>query len=313
MHRKHRKSGKENIGSLLNRLEAKNAETFADFQDARDFVARRDMCMRACLSFAKEKQQEFAAQDPETWNGHTIGLDSKQLSYEMAEAGIDDFKTAKRVAQLFYTLNERPETYGSEYNAYYPNDLLPIAKSNVMQDWMYPVMIDAIRNEVLSTSEGRMPSERTLFDCCKAWKVCPKMPQRLAKEVGTYSLKGRMLAGAIFEKMVEEGKTTLQEWRENKELHQKFYEELNRAQKMSREKAFKQYIPDTPVNRKRLIGMGMEEKGIENTPENFKALYREAREKGIFDKMLAKPEDAKTTFSSRLLVEMARRKFDQSK
>ncbi|MBQ7659805.1 MAG: hypothetical protein IJS26_03575 [Alphaproteobacteria bacterium] len=279
---------KENIGSLLNRLEAKDAKTFADFQDAQDFVARRDMCMRA------------------------TGRD-QQLSYDMAEAGVSDFRTAKRINDLFITLNERPETYGSCYNEYYPKDLLPIAKSNVMQDWMYPVMMDAIRNEVLSTSEGRMPSERTLFDCCKAWKVCPQMPQRLAKEVGTYSLKGRMLAGAIFEKMVEEGKTTQEEWRENKELHQKFYEEFNRAQKMPREKAFKQYIPNTPVNRKRVIGMGMEEKGIENTPENFKTLYHEAREKGIFDKMLAKPEDARTTFSSRLLVETARRKFNQSR
>ena len=59
--------------------------------------------------------------------------------------------------------------------------------------------------------------------------------------------------------------------------------------------------------------MGMEEKGIENTPENFKALYCEAREKGIFDKMLAKPEEAKTTFSSRLLVEAARIKFNKTK
>ena len=39
---------------------------------------------------------------------------------------------------------------------------------------------------------------------------------------------------------------------------------------MPREKALKQYIPNTPVNRKRMVGMGMEEKGIENTPENFK-------------------------------------------
>lgn len=117
-----------------------------------------------------------------------------------------------------------------------------------------------------------------------------------------------MLAGAIFDKMCEEGNTTPQEWRENKELHQKFYEELDRAQKMSREKALKQYIPNTPVNRKHLVGMAMEERGIENTKENFKSLYRQMREKGVFDKMLANPKEAKTTFSSRLLVETARRK-----
>ena len=160
----------------------------------------------------------------------------------------------------------------------------------------------------MTVSEERLPSEKTLFDCCKAWKICPEMPQKLAKFVGAHSLKGRMLAGAIFDKMCEEGNTTPQEWRENKELHQKFYEELDRAQKMPREKALKQYIPNTPVNRKHLVGMAMEERGIENTKENFKSLYRQMREKGVFDKMLANPKEAKTTFSSRLLVEAARRK-----
>ncbi|MBE6452793.1 MAG: hypothetical protein E7012_04815 [Alphaproteobacteria bacterium] len=277
---------KENIGLLLNRLEVKEAKTFEDFQDAQDFVARRDMCMRA------------------------TGGD-KQLSYDMAKEGVSDFRTAKRVNDLFIALNERPETYRSSYNQYYPKDLLPIAKSNVMQDWMYPVMMDAIEKGGLTISEGRMPSERTLFDCCKAWKINPAMPQRLAKFVGTHSLKGRMLAGAIFDKMVTDGKTTVEEWRDNKILHEKFYEELARADKMPHKKAFQQYIPNTPVNRKRVVGMGMEKKGIKNTPENFKVLYCEAREKGIFDKMLAKPEEAKTTFSSRLLVEAARIKFNK--
>ena len=115
-----------------------------------------------------------------------------------------------------------------------------------------------------------------------------------------------MLAGVIFDKMSKDGKTTPQEWRDNKVLHEKFYEELARAEKMPIEKAFKQYIPNTPVNRKRMVGMGMEEKGIENTTENFKALYGQMREKGIFDKMLAKQEEARTTISSRLLVETAR-------
>lgn len=299
---------KENIASLLNRLEVKEAKTFEDFQDAQDFVARRDMCMRACRTYDNEKQKEFHAEHPEEDNVHLATIDRSQLSYDMAEVGIDDFKTAKRVAKLFYALNERPAVYGSDYNQYYPQALLPIAKSDVMQDWMYPVMMDAIEKGGLTISEGRMPSERTLFDCCKAWKINPAMPQRLAKFVGTHSLKGRMLAGAIFDKMVTDGKTTPEEWRDNKVLHEKFYEELARAEKMPREKAFQQYIPNTPVNRKRVIGMGMEEKGIENTPENFKALYREAREQGVFEKLLAKPEEARTTFSSRLLVETARRK-----
>ncbi|MBR6663581.1 MAG: hypothetical protein IKL33_02010, partial [Alphaproteobacteria bacterium] len=298
---------KENIASLLNRLETKEAKSFEDFQDAQEFVTRRDMCMRGCLSFVKEREQELRAQYPD-YTGDFVILNSKKFSYEIAEAGIGDFKTAKRVAQLFCALNERPEAYNSSYNTYYPKDLLPIAKSEVMQEWMYPVMMEAIGKGSLTMSEGRMPSERTLFDCCKAWKICPEMPQRLAKEVGNYSLRGRMLAGAVFEHMCEKGNTTPQEWRENKELHQKFYEELDRAQKMPKDKAFKQYIPNTPVNRKRLVAMGMEEKGIENTPDNFRELYQTMREKGVFEKTLAKPEDARTVFSSRLMVKLARQK-----
>ena len=248
--------------------------------------------MAAIREYSKDNQVSF--------NGN--------LHFDLVDAGIETKKEAKRCLDIWQSANERPDRYGSPYNEYSVRQIAQIAKSNVMQDWMYPVMMDAIEKGGLTISEGRMPSERTLFDCCKAWKINPSMPQRLAKFVGTQSLKGRMLAGAIFDKMVTDGKTTPEEWRDNKVLHEKFYEELARAEKMPREKAFQQYIPNTPVNRKRVIGMGMEEKGIENTPENFKALYREAREQGVFEKMLAKPEEARTTFSSRLLVETARRK-----
>lgn len=309
---------KENIACVLNLLETKADGEYEDFQEAVNFARRQEICWRACNSFAKDVQEQerdvalSSSPMPMLFGARTEStrVDTR-LTYDMAEAGIDDFKTAKRVAQLFYALNDRPAIYGSDYNAYYPKDLLPIAKSNVMQDWMYPVMVDAIEKGGLTISEGRMPSERTLFDCCKTWKICPEMPQRLAEFVGAHSMKGRMLAGAIFDKMVEDGKTTPEEWRDNKVLHEKFYQELARSEKMPREKAFQQYIPNTPVNRKRVITMGMEEKGIENTPENFKAIYKEAREQGVFDKMLAKPEEAKTTLSSRLLVEVARKRHNR--
>ena len=235
------------------------------------------------------------------------------LHFDLVNAGIETKQEAKRCLDIWQAANERPDRYGSPYNDYSIRQIASISKSNVMQDWMYPIMMNAVREGGLTLSEERIPSERTLFDCCKAWKICPTMPQRLAKEIGTYSLRGRMLAGAIFEKMVEESNTTLQEWRENKELHQNFYEEFNRAQKMTAGKAFKQYIPNTSVNRKRLVGIGMEEKGVENTPENFKALYGQMRKKGIFEKILADPKEAKTTFSSKLLVETARKKFNQSR
>ncbi len=182
-----------------------------------------------------------------------------------------------------------------------------------MQDWMYPVMIKAMQSGSLNTYSERLPSERTLFDCCKAWKICPEMPQRLAEKVGRHSLYGRMLAGAVFEQMSKQGKTEPEEWKENKALQEKFFEELSRAEKMDRAKALKQYVPNTAVNRKRLVGAALEEGGVENTPDNFRGLYQKMRNEGVFDKMLAKPKEAKTTFNSRLLVETARRKHSKGK
>lgn len=235
------------------------------------------------------------------------------LHFDLVDAGIESKRDAKRCLDIWVASNERPDAYGSPYNEYGIKEIAAISKSKVMQDWMYPVMMDAIGKGGLTLSEGRMPSERTLFDCCKAWKINPAMPQRLAKFVGTHSLRGRMLAGSIFAMMSKEGNTTEQEWRDNKNLHEKFYEELSRAEKMSITKAFKQYLPNSAINRKRFVGMAMEERGIENTPENFKKLYGELRKEGIFDTMLAKPTKEKTEFSSRLMVEAARRKFDKSK
>lgn len=236
-----------------------------------------------------------------------------KLHFDLVNAGIESKRDAKRCLDIWVASNERPDAYGSPYNEYSIKEIATIFKSKVMQDWMYPVMMNAIEKGGLTISEGRMPSERTLFDCCKAWKINPAMPQRLAKFVGTHSLRGRMLAGSIFAMMSKEGNTTEQEWRDNKNLHEKFYEELSRAEKMSITKAFKQYIPNSVINRKRLVGMAMEEKGIENTPENFKKLYGELRKEGMFDTMLAKPTKQKTESLSQLMVEMARRKFDKNK
>ena len=286
---------------------AEQLHEFVTTQKTGDFAEVLDEAIKYHQKIGKMQAaiNEYCKDNKVSLNGN--------LHFDLIDAGIETKKDAKRCLDIWQVANERPDRYGSPYNDYSISQIAHIAKSDVMQDWMYPVMMDAVQKGGATLSEGRMPSERTLFDCCKAWKINPTMPQRLAKFVGTHSLKGRMLAGAIFDKMCEEGKTTAQEWRDNKILHEKFYEELARAEKMPTQKAFQQYIPNTPVNRKRLVGMGMEEKGIENTSKNFKELYRQMREQGIFEKMLAKPEEARTTFSSRLLVETARRKFDKTR
>ncbi len=235
------------------------------------------------------------------------------LHFDLVNAGVESRKDAKHCLDIWNTINERPFKYGSSYNEYSIAQIAKIAKTEVMQDWMYPVMIKAVQSGSLNTYSERLPSERSLFDCCKAWKICPEMPQRLAEKVGRHSLYGRMLAGAVFEQMSKQGKTEPEEWKENKALHEKFFEELSRAEKMDRAKALKQYVPNTVVNRKRLVGAALEEGGVENTPDNFRALYQKMRNEGVFDKMLAKPKEAKTTFNSRLLVETARRKHSKGK
>lgn len=101
---------------------------------------------------------------------------------------------------------------------------------------------------------------------------------------------------------------TLVEERVWKQHYVKFYEELSLAGKMKWCEALKIYVPNTAVNRKRLVGAIMEEKGIENTAENFIASYQKMAYLKSFDKLLAKKEETKTIFSARLMVEAARRK-----
>lgn len=189
---------------------------FVTTQKMGDFVEVLDDAIKYHQQVGKMMAaiREYSKDNEVSFNGN--------LHFDLVDAGIETKKEAKRCLDIWQSANERPDRYGSPYNEYSVRQIAQIAKSDVMQDWMYPVMMDAIKKGGLTMSEGRMPSERTLFDCCKAWKINPAMPQRLAKFVGTHSLKGRMLAGAIFDKMVTDGKTTPEEWRDNKVLHENF-------------------------------------------------------------------------------------------
>lgn len=153
---------------------------------------------------------------------------------------------------------------------------------------------NAVNHGGLIISKDRIESEHALSDCCKAWKICPAMPRNLAGYVGKSNLKGRMLAGAIFDKMTQDKQTTPQEWRQNKDLQKQFYNNLESAEKMPLEAAFKQYIPDNSVNRGRTIRCLMNEKGIEATSKNFETYYNQALENGTFEKLLEQTENKKT-------------------
>jgi hypothetical protein len=211
------------------------------------------------------------------------------LHFDLAKAGVDNFKDAKRCLDIWCAANERPDRYGSPYNKYEIHDIVQIAKLPVKEAWMFPTMMNAIRAGGMSVGD-RMPSEKTLFDACKAWKIAPDMPQRLAEQVGKHSLYGRMLAGAIFEQMTKQGHVTAQEWKENKHLQEQFYKELSQAEKMDRQKALKYYIPDTPKNRKYLAAAILEEAGQEPTKENFVRMYKGLRASHSYEKMLAQEQ-----------------------
>lgn len=149
----------------------------------------------------------------------------------------------------------------------------------------------AVNNGGLVISKDRIENEHTLSDCCKAWRICPKMPQSLAKLIGKHSIRGRVLAGAIFDKISSDKQANPQEWRQNKELQKQLYNDLENAEKMPMEKAFKQYVTDTPINRNRVVECLMREEKIKITDESFKAYYNKVEKGGTFDKMFAQTED----------------------
>ena len=307
---------KENIGSLLNRLETKEAKDFQDFQEALDFVHRRDMCKKACVAFNKAASKEKGIDN-------FIAVDAGQLSYSMAEANIKDPQTAQKVVDLFSKMNERPATHQSEYNTFYPDSLVNMVN---LEDWMLPVIKQAAYEGTINPS--RLGSDVNLFAACKAWKINPRMPRAVAEQVGEMPLAKRMIAGSIIAKMVKQEIQKAEEEEkisgylhrfntkylsfvasnrlgvnDNKKLIPEFWQEMAKAQEMSFTEAMKTYIPDTTINRKRLVAAVLEEMGIENSSQKYKSAYKKMEQEGAFEKFL-KPRDAQN--DSRAKIEQHR-------
>ena len=227
---------KENIGSLLNRLKRQNAETFEDFQKVYDFVQLRDMCRGACIAINEDLNGR-----PEQKSDIKNLIDIPALSYAMAESGVEDFKTAKLVATLFYRLNSAPANYESDENIHSLGQILKIIKmAQGAEDWMWPVLfkVDDIQH---FDNDVRPGSKLSLFDACKAWKICPHMWKREAVKVGQMSLPARITAGIIIDRMFpkDADDKQIQEFcRGNDNLRQQFWQEFNKAQKIG----FKEYI-----------------------------------------------------------------------
>lgn len=298
---------KENIRSILNRLESVDAKTTEDFVAAVDFVHRRDMCKKICRDFDNAKNEEYHKEHDS--DVHLLTIDVGQLSYGMAEAGIKDKETAEKVVDLFYHMNVRPDTYNSSYNNFYPENLKNMTD---LEEWMYPVIVRAVRDGVVSPS--RLGGGKDLFAACKAWRINSKMPKAIAEQVGEMSLAKRMVAGAIVDDMARAQIQAIKKdaskeelinraaYRDddtsffasveagvnyNKELIPEFWKEMSKAQEMSFAEAMKTYVPDTSINRKRFVAAMLEEMGVENTDDKYQQTYKNLEENGKFEEFLA--------------------------
>ncbi len=110
------------------------------------------------------------------------------------------------MVELFYNLNERPATYESPYNNFYPEDLKDMTD---LEEWMYPVIQRAVYDGMVSPR--RLGGGKDLFAACRAWNISPKMPKAIAEQVGEMSLAKRMVAGAIIDDMARAQIKTLKE------------------------------------------------------------------------------------------------------
>lgn len=196
---------------------------------------------------------------------------------DMYNAGITTYTQARRVIDLYWQVSDRPYAYNSPYNQYSVSYIAEVVKRfNLSKeaDWMYPVLLKVAGEGHLNLSSNKQPSERSLFDACRAWKVCSKMPLRLAKKVGQYSLSGRIIAGAVFDKLSKEKKLKSIDWLSDKELQSEFYSTLSQYLKMGKGEAIKQLSSFIGKgNRKRLLYDALEKQGFSFDNERFKPLF----------------------------------------
>ncbi len=163
----------------------------------------------------------------------------KNLDYRLINdilaANPDNIEQIKRTVEVFNSLNERPETYGSSYNYYYPNLLVPLIRNDV-PEWMYKPLADALQERVFSTD--RMGSVENLFDAAKTWKINPRIWKKEAKAIGKMPLETRVVASEVFNRI---SKSDIQD---RKELKNLFWQEMKKAQDMGWKKALEEYISD---------------------------------------------------------------------
>lgn len=231
-------------------------------------------------NFEQEKQTFFSSRG--------------DLIHDLIDTKLTKDTDIKKCLEMFWQINERPDRYLSSYNNYPIQSIAKVIKANILEDWMYPVMIEANRSGSLTFDNERMPSERTLFDCCKMWKLCPEMPQRMAKFVGSHGLYGRIVAASIFENMCQKYDIPINNvanvWAHNKELQMEFYERLAATQEMSREEVLNMY-PVSDRNKKRMAAVIFLERGIDVESDRFRILYKRILKQNNFNRAVFKASD----------------------
>ena len=169
-------------------------------------------------------------------SGQCGDIDSRFVR-DVVQALPDNMEQVLKAKELFNKLNERPETYGSDYNHCYPGSIVPLIKCGV-EEWMYPVVLKAMNAGVIS--KDRLGSKVHLFDAARAWRINPKMWKKEAEMVGKMPLEARMVAGALFGKITENAERGM----ERNVLRDVFWAEMKEAQDMGWKKAMIHYCED---------------------------------------------------------------------
>lgn len=213
-------------------------------------ISEDDIQYAISRAYKAKKIAKLIYNDPEIKEGN---YDSRLLK-DIIVANPDNIDQVRRTIQLFYTLNDRPYTYGSSCNNYYPKFILPIAKREDIEEWMMPIIINACVRMVIN--KDRLGSAKDLFDACKTWKLNPTISKKEAVRIGKMPLQWRMVAVGIYNKIQKAVQNEIYGLKPlTKEQRELYWQEFAIAQKMGIKEAIKTYADNRQSNRKRLLGL----------------------------------------------------------
>lgn len=186
-------------------------------------------------------------------NNEKLKNQDPRLLRDIIDCVPQNMDEVEQLINCFKAMNERPETYGSSYNLYYPEDIYPIIKRS-FPEWMVPIVINACLIGVIS--DERLGGQKDLFDACKTWKINPYIWKKEAVAIGKMPLPMRMIAGGVFAKIQKEIQPDLRPQKPLKKEHrERFWQEMKLAQEMGYERAIQTYVKDSLKNRKRVAGL----------------------------------------------------------